>query len=123
MAPGTRDILNALSPKHCRWADIVELDPKPPILWTHGTADIVIADGSPLEMGALGSMGQVPGWPGEEVFPPQQMVSQIRAVLERYRDAGGDVRIELFDGSGHAPMFDAQAPWCATFFEFLDRAS
>ena len=34
-----------------------------------------------------GSLGAVPGWPGEDVFPPQPMVAQIRAVLERYRGA------------------------------------
>jgi len=44
IAPGTRGILNALSPKYCNWSDIVDLDPKPPVLWTHGTADIVVAD-------------------------------------------------------------------------------
>ena len=55
VAPGTRGILNALSPKYCNWAGIVDLDPKPPILWTHGTQDIVVADGSPWEMGTLGS--------------------------------------------------------------------
>ena len=37
VAPGTRGILNALSPKYCNWSGIVDLDPKPPILWTHGT--------------------------------------------------------------------------------------
>src|SRR6476660_6959496 len=46
LAPGTRGILNALAPKYCNWAGIVDLDPKPPIRWTHGTADIVVADGS-----------------------------------------------------------------------------
>lgn len=46
VAPGTRGILNALSGKYCNWSGIVELDPKPPILWTHGSADIVVADGS-----------------------------------------------------------------------------
>ena len=30
VAPGTRGILNALSPKYCDWAGIVDLDPKPP---------------------------------------------------------------------------------------------
>ena len=63
VAPGTRGILNALSPKYCNWAGIVDLDPKPPILWTHGAQDIVVADGSPWEMGTLGSLGAVPGWP------------------------------------------------------------
>src|SRR3954469_16450791 len=84
VAPGTRGILNALSPKYCRWAEIVELDPKPPVLWTHGTHDIVVADGSPWEMGTLGQLGAIPGWPGPDVFPPQPMIAQIRAVLTEY---------------------------------------
>jgi pimeloyl-ACP methyl ester carboxylesterase len=122
MAPGTRGILNALSPKYCNWAGIVALEPKPPVLWTHGTADIVVADGSAWEMGTLGKMGLVPGWPGEDVFPPQLMVTQIRNVLERYRGAGGHVQMEMFEGSGHGPLFDAADRWSKLFFEFLATA-
>ena len=103
VAPGTRGILNALSGEHCNWSDIVDLDPKPPILWTHGTEDIVVADGSPWEMGTLGQLGVVPGWPGDDVFPPQAMVFQIRSVLQRYGQRGGRVVMEMFEGSGHFP--------------------
>jgi pimeloyl-ACP methyl ester carboxylesterase len=120
VAPGMHGILNALSPKYCHWAEIVDLDPKPPILWTHGTADIVVADGSPWEMGTLGSLGAVPGWPGPEAFPPQPMVTQIRTVLERYAAAGGRVETELFAGSGHFPPLDAAARWSERFFGFLE---
>ena len=120
IAPGTRGILNALSGKHCNWAGIVDLEPKPPILWTHGSDDIVVADGSPWEIGTLGQLGAIPGWPGEERFPPQPMVSQIRAVLERDRDAGGRAEMETFEGSGHFPPIDAAERWSATFFAFLD---
>ena len=87
VAPGTRGILNALSPKYCNWSAIVDLDPKPPILWTHGTHDIVIADGSPWEMGTLGSLGVVPGWPGEDAFPPQPMVTPDPQRADRVRGA------------------------------------
>ena len=119
IAPGTRGILNALSGKYCNWAGIVDINPKPPILWTHGTADIVVADGSAWEMGTLGKMEVVPGWPGEEDFPPQPMVSQIRDVLERYRSAGGRVEMEMFEGSGHGPIFDAAKRWSDLFWAFL----
>jgi hypothetical protein len=68
-------------------------------------------------------MGAVPGWPGEDVFPPQPMVTQIRTVLERYRDAGGRAEIEIFEGSGHCPAIDAAERWSALFFEFLDSAA
>ncbi|MEO8745066.1 MAG: alpha/beta hydrolase [Candidatus Dormiibacterota bacterium] len=119
IAPGTRGILNALSGKYCNWAGIVAIRPKPPILWTHGTADIVVADGSAWEMGTLGKLGVVPGWPGEDAFPPQPMVTQIRNVLGQYRDAGGQVQIEMFEGSGHGPLFDAADRWSEVFFGFL----
>jgi pimeloyl-ACP methyl ester carboxylesterase len=121
VAPGTRGILNALSPKYCNWAAIAELDPKPPVLWTHGTADIVVADGSPWEMGTLGSLGLVPGWPS--AFAPQPMVGQIRAVLERYADAGGRVETEMFADSGHFPPIDAAERWSARFFGFLESVA
>jgi pimeloyl-ACP methyl ester carboxylesterase len=120
VAPGTRGILNALSPKYCNWSALPELDPKPPVLWTHGSADIVVADGAAWEMGTLGSLGAVPGWPGEEAFPPQPMVAQIRAVLERYREAGGQVTMETFEGSGHAPFLDAQERFAEVLFGFLE---
>jgi Predicted hydrolases or acyltransferases (alpha/beta hydrolase superfamily) len=119
-APGTTGILNALSPKYGNWAGIVDLDPKPPVLWTHGTADLVVADNSMWEMGALGAAGAVPGWPGAEVFPPQPMVAQIREMLGRYAAAGGSVRTEMFDGAGHGPHFDDPGRWTAIFTDFLE---
>lgn len=118
-APGKSGILNALSPRYCRWADIVDLDPKPPVLWTHGGADLVVADGSPLELGTLGAAGTVPGWPGIDVYPPQLMVTQIRSVLERYAEAGGSMRAELIESSGHGPHLDAAPRWLAIFRDFL----
>lgn len=122
IGPGTKGILNALSGKYCNWARIVDIEPRPSILWTHGSADIVVADGSAWEMGTLGKMGAVPGWPGDEVFPPQPMVTQIRNVLERYRQAGGHVQMETFEGSGHGPLFDAAERWSELFFGFLAAA-
>lgn len=110
-APGTRGLLNALSPKYCSWAWLPELDPKPPVLWTHGERDVVVTDGSYLELGTLGQAGVVPGWPGLEVFPPQPMLAQIGGVLDRYEQAGGRVRTEMFAGSGHGPHFDAAERW------------
>ena len=122
VAPGVRAVLNALSPKYCNWAGFVDISPKPPVLWTHGTADIVVADGSAWEMGSLGKLGFVPGWPGEEVFPPQPMITQIRNVFEEYRAKGGRVHMEMFEGSGHGPIFDAAERWSKLFFEFVATA-
>ncbi|MDL5159227.1 alpha/beta fold hydrolase [Actinomycetospora termitidis] len=121
-APGTRGLLNALSPKYCDWSWLPDLDPKPPVLWTHGTADVVVADGSMLELGTLGQAGVVPGWPGADTFPPQPMVAQIRTVLERYAAAGGTARMEMFEGSGHGPHVDAAERWLALATEFWASA-
>ncbi len=123
VAPGTTGILNALSGKYCRWDDIVDLEPKPPILWTHGTEDLVVSDNSMFEMGTLGKLGAVPGWPGEEEHPPQPMVQQIDHVLDRYAEAGGTVRKEMFEGSGHGPHIDAEEAWLSVFEDFLASAS
>ena len=118
VAPGTRGILNALSPKYCDWSGLADIEPKPPILWTYGTDDVVIADRSAWDMGTLGQAGHVPGWPGEDAHPPQPMVAQTAALLERY----GNVRIERFEGSGHFPPINASERWSQVFFSFLAGA-
>ena len=122
VAPGKRGILNALSGKYCAWADIVDIDPKPPILWTHGTADIVVADNSAWEMGTLGAAEIVPGWPGADVYPPQQMVTQLRNVFAKYADNGGRVQTLILEGSGHGCFIDAPEIWAETFMSFLASA-
>lgn len=119
VAPGTHGILNALSGKYCDWSPIATIATKPPVLWVHGSADIVIQDGSAWDMGTLGKMGVIPGWPGAEVFPAQPMVTQIRTVLERYRDGGGRVQMEMFEGSGHFPVADATDRFRELFYGFL----
>lgn len=118
-APGASGILNALSSRYLDTSGIIDVDPKPPILWTRGSVDLVVTDGSPWEMGTLGSLGVVPGWPGEDVYPPQQMVTQIRSVLDEYARRGGTYREEVFEGSGHAPHIDAAEEWMNVFFDFL----
>jgi hypothetical protein len=47
------------------------------------------------------------------------MIAQIRALLERYRDGGGRVEMELFEGSGHFPAVDAEERFRALLWEFL----
>jgi pimeloyl-ACP methyl ester carboxylesterase len=121
-APGTRGITNALSPKYCDWSWIVDLDPKPPVLWTHGALDLVVADASPMDAGTLGAAGVLPGWPGPDIFPTQPMVGQIRSVLDRYAAAGGAVRIEILPGAGHSPHLDATDRWLSVVSAFLTHS-
>lgn len=117
--PGVHGVLNGLSGKYCNWVAITDIDPKPPVLWTHGTADLVVSNGSLWDLGTLGQMGLVPGWPGKDVFPPQPMVDQIAAVFATYANNGGSVQTEMMGGSGHGPLFDAAERWSELFFGFL----
>lgn len=94
-APGGRGILNSMTPVHYDASGIVGLDTKPPITWIQGGRDQVVSDASLFDLATLGRLGAVPGWPGAEVLPPQSMITQMRHVLQRYREAGGDVR-EVF---------------------------
>jgi hypothetical protein len=51
------------------------------------------------------------------------MVAQIRSVLEAYAGAGGRVRTDRFEGSGHCPPIDARERRSAVFFEFLESVT
>lgn len=100
-APGTRGILNAMSPRWYDASGIVDVEPKPPVTWIHGTADQVVGDASMFDLATLGQLGAVPGWPGADVMPPQPMATQTRAVLRRYAANGGTTREVPLDGVGH----------------------
>jgi pimeloyl-ACP methyl ester carboxylesterase len=105
-APGGRGVLNSLTPKVFNTTGIVDLEVKPPILWIHGTQDAIVGDASYFDLNQLGKAGIIPGWPGDDVAPPQPMIAQTRAVLTRYRDAGGRfTELELAD-CGHSPHLE-----------------
>ena len=101
-APGTRGILNTLAPTYFDTSGIVDAAAKPPILWIHGDVDAIVGDASFFDLNQLGAAGIIPGWPGEEVAPPQPMLAQTRAVLDRYAAAGGRTREVVFENCGHS---------------------
>jgi pimeloyl-ACP methyl ester carboxylesterase len=103
-APGARGVTNAISPRWFRLADaLVGLAAKPPIVWVRGDADVIVSDTSLFDLAYLGKLGVVPGWPGDDECPPQPMVGQTRAVLDRYAEAGGSYTEIVYDGCGHSP--------------------
>lgn len=107
MAPGQFGPNNALSPLYA--GDVSRLNgisPKPPVLWVRGADDQIVGDFSLFDLGTLGQLGAVPGWPGAEVFPPQPMVSQTRAVLEAYQANGGQFSELVFENCGHTPYIE-----------------
>lgn len=99
---GSIGVLNTMVPKHFNVSGIVDLDPKPPILWIHGTADAIVSDTSFYDYNYLGALGIIPGWPGADAAPPQEMVSQTRDVLAAYTERGGEVTEIALEGVGHS---------------------
>lgn len=126
--PGPRGVLNSMSPLYCRWDDLADLPsrapdaPRPPVLWIRGEVDRIVNEPSGLDLALLGQLGLFPGWPGADVLPPQPMLAQTRAVLERYAAAGGRYRELALPGVGHGPHLEAQDEVVAALLEHLAQA-
>lgn len=119
-APGVKGASNGLSPKYL--ADpqrMVEAEPKPPILWIRGGKDLAINDAAASDPGRWGPLGLVPGYPGEEAYPPQPMLAQTRAVLDRYAAAGGDYREVVIEEAAHVPFISHTDEYDQVFHTFL----
>lgn len=119
VAPGTRGMNNAISPRYCDLSPLIGIDPKPPILWIRGADDQIVSDASLFDFGYLGKLGAVPGWPGEGIYPPQPMVSQMRAVLEAYGANGGTFREEVIEECGHSPHVERPAAFLELLVSFV----
>ncbi len=118
-APGTRGVVNAFSRKYFDASGIVDISPKPPILWIRGADDLVVSNAAMWDIAALGALGFVPGWPGPEECPPQPMLDQTRAVLERYKANGGTYREVVIPDCGHTPFIEKPEEFNAAFHAFL----
>lgn len=119
IAPGDRGVLNTLAPTHFNMSSLVDITPKPPILWVRGADDQIVSDTSFFDLAFLGQVGAVPGWPGTEACPPQPMVSQTRAVLAQYQAQGGSYREVVFADCGHAPHIEQAAEFRQAFFALI----
>jgi len=119
VAPGVWGPINAGSPKYLNLSGIVDLDQKPPILWIRGDSDQIVSDGSLFDFGTLGKLGYVPGWPGDDVFPPQPMVSQTRAVLEKYKANKGSYHEVVIANAGHSVHIEKPQEFMKELIAFL----
>lgn len=117
--PGVWGSNNALSPKYGNLSGLAEMHPQPPILWVRGADDAMVSDTAAVDPAALGKLGVIPGWPGEDVCPPQPMLRQVRATLDRYRANGGSYEERILDDCGHSPLLEKPEEFRALFRRFL----
>lgn len=120
-AAGSRGVLNTMAPQFHDVSAIAGLAEKPPVLWVRGSKDAIVADESLFDLATLGKLGAIPGWPGEDVAPPQPMIAQTRAVLDEYTSTGGRYREVVLD-CGHSPQVERAGEFMAAFAEHLRDA-
>ncbi len=119
VAPGTRGVNNALSPKYCNQSSLAHIHPKPPICWIRGLDDQIVSDASLSDMGNLGALGFLPNWPGADVFPPQPMLQQMRDVLKSYKAQGGSYHEHVMANVGHVPYLEDRHTFLGLWLPFL----
>lgn len=117
--PGVKGVLNAVSPAYCNLSALVDIQPKPPILWVRGDSDFIVSDKAPGDPGSLGAAGVILNWPGEAVFPAQPMVKQIRHLLKGYEGKGGTYKEVVLLDCAHAPHIEKEAQFLAELVGFL----
>jgi len=119
VVPGDKGIANAMSPKFVNLSKIADISPKPPILWFRGAKDAIVSDACMLDIGYLGKLGYVPGWPGDEAYPAHPMVMQTRYVLEKYKENGGTYEEFVFEDAGHGPNVEKPKEFCEKLTAFI----
>jgi pimeloyl-ACP methyl ester carboxylesterase len=119
-APGDKGILPAFNRKYFDASALADIDPWPPILWLRGDSDLIVSDYAMFDLAALGAMGAVPGWPGAEECPPQPMLAQTRAVLDKYAANGGSYQEEVIADAGHSPYLEQPEAFNKAFHAILN---
>jgi pimeloyl-ACP methyl ester carboxylesterase len=121
VAPGVWGAQNAMSPKYLgNVSQIYDGRIRIPLIWIHGERDQVISNQSLSDVGYLGKLGYISGWPGDEVYPPQPMITQIRAVLEKYQSAGGTYKEVVIQDAAHIPFLEKPDEFNAAFHSYLE---
>lgn len=122
VGPGVYGPANALSPKYVgdTVSKLLGASAKTRVLWVRGVDDQIVSDQSLFDFGTLGALGAVPDWPGQEVFPPQPMVSQTRVVLEQYAANGGQFAEHALPECGHSPYIEQHDAFMHLFNDLLN---
>ena len=120
--PGLTGIMNAMSPAYCDLTGFSSISSRPPVLWLHGDSDITISDTTKGTPAVYGRTRQIPGWPGEEVFPDQPMLQQTRLMLQRYMERGGSYREVVVNDCGHSPHIEKETSFLEELVTFVTSA-
>lgn len=119
--PGKTGPVNALSPRYQN--GLVDALKKPnrniPILWIYGKQDEIVSDKSYADAGFLGKTKVIPNWPGEEIYPIQPMLQQIRALLSLKSEQGTLVKEIAIEQCGHFPFLEQEKVFNDTLSEWL----
>ncbi|XXF78389.1 alpha/beta hydrolase [Myxococcaceae bacterium GXIMD 01537] len=121
VAPGETGMNNAFSPKYFNLGAFASLSLRPDVLWIRGADDVIVSDTSLFDFGFLGKLGAVPGWPGEEQYPPQPMIAQTRKLFERYAANGGRFQEVVLQDTGHSPHVEKPQEFERLVFPFLQE--
>lgn len=115
LAPGKRGIVNAMSRRYFDASGIVNIQPKPPLLWIRGTEDLIVCDqGQPANPDSEAADR------GERASaPPQPMIRQTRCVLEDYRREGGSVIEYPIEDAGHTPFAEKPTEFNRALAQFV----
>ncbi|WP_246606268.1 hypothetical protein [Paractinoplanes toevensis] len=96
-------MLNAMASNHFNVADaLVGAARKPPIVWVRGDRDVIVSDTSLFDRAYLGSLGEVPEWPGADACPPQPMVARpVRCCGDTRATVAASVRSSTTTAAPH----------------------
>lgn len=120
VAPGNWGASNATSPKYHRDVDrLFEAEPKIHILWARGSHDLAVSNTAASDPGYLGLLGLIPGSPGKEIYPPQPMLDQTRAVLDKYAGLGGSYEEVILQDAGHTAWLEKPDEFNAAFHKHI----
>lgn len=121
--PGKWGATNAMSPRYV--GNLVErmlaANSRTDVLWIYGAQDLAVSNSAASDPGTWGPVGEVPGYPGPEAYPPQPMMKQIRRFLDDYTRHDGRYQEVAVEGSGHVPFITHPDEFNRPFHAFLER--
>ncbi len=120
-SPGSHGPINAISPRYNQWVlpSLINAGHKPPLLWIHGADDPIVCDASLSDVAVQGKLGFRDGWPGDDVFPPQPLRSQVAYACDQYTRTGGSTKQLCLPDVGHTPYLEQPARFGQALFNHL----